>query len=627
MAPEAGPARAKDALTIEEKARQTLEDDIVRYSNAIINAKYRLNALTRVARLPPELLTEVFIYYRDAFAYDADPLPSPRSVAVYGNSRTASPYHWLRITHVCRHWRELALGSPRFWSTIYLTHRSSCIDEMLARARQAPLTIRSTNVQVSEDIVKHVLQHLHRIVTFDLRLPPVLTELGDSVPAPLLQNLVIRSNGGYRDMFPSGSANLLQRFFTACELPNLKSLDISGFSIRCWNTALLKSTLTHLRLHGSAVLSTLTFDHVLDSLESMPLLEELDIKDVLPHMSENELPDEVTRVANLPNLRTLKVYNALWCACQLLRSLSFPRSAAITLNCAVSHATGPLRLFNVVFAKLAGSAEPVDGNHFRTVSLQSSLQADGLIFRAWRAFISAGQITSRDKAPAKPDVEVTLRLSGITVSTHSLLDSIPIASAESFQVALHARRAATKRDFIAIFERLPELRELSLDRWSQNNLQRLLEHRVDANTTTKSGRKRKQPCMPKLSVLVLEDMTLGNPHDDDSIPSLLSGIQKALAARKKSKAQLRKLVIRRCTYYSEADEKAVKDVVGTVEWDNYGRFGYGATYGFDDDPDPDDYSTDYFDEDDGFYDGYYDDVFPWDSDEEDFYGPELFPWY
>ncbi|KAF8498179.1 hypothetical protein F5888DRAFT_1693232 [Russula emetica] len=88
----------------------------------------RRNALAPISLLPPEILGRVF----HSLALDEPP---------YSNQQN---FGWIRTTHVCRHWRQVALDDSSLWariSGIPIDLNTALISEMLARARNALLEI------------------------------------------------------------------------------------------------------------------------------------------------------------------------------------------------------------------------------------------------------------------------------------------------------------------------------------------------------------------------------------------------------------------------------------------------------------------------------------------------------
>ena len=84
------------------------------------------NALTPISLLPPEVLARVFYF----LSLEQRPCTRKQNLG------------WIRVTHVCRLWRQVALGDSSLWARISgkLTN-PKWISEMLARARNTPLDI------------------------------------------------------------------------------------------------------------------------------------------------------------------------------------------------------------------------------------------------------------------------------------------------------------------------------------------------------------------------------------------------------------------------------------------------------------------------------------------------------
>ncbi|TDL16111.1 hypothetical protein BD410DRAFT_902208 [Rickenella mellea] len=79
-----------------------------------------------ISRLPPELLLPIFLYAVHTQFVSGD-TPRDRFLCI-------------GVSHVCQHWRHVALGCSDIWSYIDTTWRSLAM-EFVRRSREAPLTV------------------------------------------------------------------------------------------------------------------------------------------------------------------------------------------------------------------------------------------------------------------------------------------------------------------------------------------------------------------------------------------------------------------------------------------------------------------------------------------------------
>ncbi|OJT15399.1 hypothetical protein TRAPUB_8048 [Trametes pubescens] len=150
------------------RARLDIQSDIAMYARAIVDLKSRLNTLTPIGRLPPELLSEILV--RGVIDED-DRWPSDH----YYN-RLA----WIRLTHICRHFRAVALSTPRFWSHLRLV-KSEVFAELLARSKSTPLHIKAHVDAGSKradrmSALEMLLPHSHRIKELHIDGPSKLLQ-------------------------------------------------------------------------------------------------------------------------------------------------------------------------------------------------------------------------------------------------------------------------------------------------------------------------------------------------------------------------------------------------------------------------------------------------------------------
>ena len=116
-----------DIRAQKQRRRDDLLAEMDDHNTAIIKIKTRLNTLVPISTLPSELLADIFQIVVQA---NRDALVS-----------TSPPYAWVAVTHVCTHWRAVALGTPTLWSDIVLPCRPQCVREMLLRSQGVPLSV------------------------------------------------------------------------------------------------------------------------------------------------------------------------------------------------------------------------------------------------------------------------------------------------------------------------------------------------------------------------------------------------------------------------------------------------------------------------------------------------------
>ena len=107
-----------------------------------------------ISVLPPEILARVFhLLVRE-------------EMPLFGIENMG----WIKVTHVCGHWRQVALDDSSLWAKIWgIPVHTKLISEMLARAKDLPLDIELLYTSTSnlEPFIMF-LQHLSR--TRQLRL-------------------------------------------------------------------------------------------------------------------------------------------------------------------------------------------------------------------------------------------------------------------------------------------------------------------------------------------------------------------------------------------------------------------------------------------------------------------------
>ena len=107
--------------TVSEELQAQIDKEIQKHEEAIRSLRGQRNTLAPVSRLPPELLSRIFLHARDM----SD-----------GTEKVLPP-----ASHACRAWRALALACGLLWTQIDCT-RLSWAEEMMLRSRGAPLALQ-----------------------------------------------------------------------------------------------------------------------------------------------------------------------------------------------------------------------------------------------------------------------------------------------------------------------------------------------------------------------------------------------------------------------------------------------------------------------------------------------------
>jgi F-box-like len=124
-------------LTAEEVRRQQIDARIAVLEREILDLKIERNSISHTARLPPEVLSRIFVAFMRVC-----PTPSlvPR-VSLHSTFINGRTVEWSVLTEVCRRWRDVSLGCYRLWSHITF-HKPRWAQLMLQRSKEAPLYIR-----------------------------------------------------------------------------------------------------------------------------------------------------------------------------------------------------------------------------------------------------------------------------------------------------------------------------------------------------------------------------------------------------------------------------------------------------------------------------------------------------
>jgi F-box-like len=301
-------------------AISTVDKEVDAARQLLCSLLTRRNALAPISLLPPEILARVF----HVLALQEPPYSDKQN------------YGWIRTTHVCRHWRQVALGDSSLWARIsdmWTTLNTASISEMLARARNAPLEIGLVKAP-SPDVLLMFPPHLSH--TRALRLSRLselhFDNLRDifSREAPALEHLALELSVTSPITFQDLGVTTLFKG----QAPKLRTFCISHLCIP-WSFIprgqLTQLTITLLdEMHTADAPSLGDARQFIDLLVNCPALEILVLEFCLPcDLSQSSRGQTV----HLPRLSSLRVRGSSSRVTNLLKMLRLPSAKTLHLRC------------------------------------------------------------------------------------------------------------------------------------------------------------------------------------------------------------------------------------------------------------------------------------------------------
>ena len=238
----------------------------------------------------------------------------------------------IKLTHVCRSWREIFISCPSLWT------RLDCMNVdktrvYIERSKSSPLGIdigRVGNASYREEAFVLAIPHIGRLRNLSIsgnptKVLPTLVEYF-SCPVLLLNELNIN--------FICGQAPTLPDKLFNGDLPSLRELCLAGVTTPLpWRDLSNLTTFKFSHVPGDKILST----QLLDFFESTPNLRYIQFLDSIPNSSDAP----VERVVSLPHLKKLDIL-AQPAHSILLNHLSIPARASLRLEFTFSGGESPI---------------------------------------------------------------------------------------------------------------------------------------------------------------------------------------------------------------------------------------------------------------------------------------------
>ncbi|KAJ2921808.1 hypothetical protein H1R20_g15288, partial [Candolleomyces eurysporus] len=524
--------------------REEVDQRIAELESEIRALKTHRNLVADTSLLPPEILSNIFI--------------ALRRIVANGYSYRSS---WVRVTHVCRHWRAVALDCPALWSDLLFVNPKGT-EVMLQRAKNAPLTVKFAAYPATfNDILCKIASQTGRLREVELRSGsnttlelPIILSCFEST-APILEKLVLQ---GVEIYYRTGSDkyHTLPADFLRGGAPSLRHLDVTRFAIH-WDALPLSTTLTHLRLENVVLENRPTQASFLKSLTSLLRLETMILKACLPRSGDalhlGSLP------ITLPSLRILELQDFAAELRQFFTATQIPNKARVDIE--LSDGNPELESLGSLLSALRTS-----WIHSKDMDLDAgsnSIQSGILDLRIVDAMMRYVPrimcwFSNHDLPPnfgvENPPANLVVSLAsgsamGINLVLSAIAARLDISSLQSLKIA--SNYILVTNELLALFKDLTKLDKIAV--WkSYDTLSKFFK--------TLKKKHEHAPSFPALHSIDLHGIDFDEDRTGDSIKAVLPLIF-ALKSREKSHPTIKQFTMTQCINFLEDHWEALCEVL------------------------------------------------------------------
>jgi hypothetical protein len=501
--------------TPREHLRQAIDAEIKSLEGSIRTLRHRRNELAPISSLPTEVIEAIFSLLL---------VPSTSSPSTLGGK--LDHLARIRVTHVCHHWREIALNHTLLWSHLDFTTVSSAgATEILVRAKNVPLHLEA-KVPVGdwddarfEKFGKELKAHIPHIRHLNLSIEPMQlsgTLVHLKLPAPTLKYLYLScqaNQDGILDLQVSIPSTLFDG-----ATPGLSCLKLYNCAIH-WTSPLLRG-LEHLDIHSPSEWPSLS--HWLDALDEMPQLKTLTLDWASPEVTpfNGRFPYKIERTITLPSLTLFDIDTTVLDCGLALAHLILP--SLITL-CVKARSQLDSSELPAMLPYVAGHAHGLDHTQpLQSVFVRSDIE--GVEILAW----------------AVPDIDMDVELPNKIATPHTM---------HSLQVTISGDFMPTNRrevfGMLRLALPLDSIVTLAVEKGTQLDKQFWLRHApqwpllryVQLGSPAASGFRemllednegRESPLFPLLTKLILFDSTLSAPRTLRLCDALMARVEQGV---------------------------------------------------------------------------------------------------
>ncbi|KAG6919502.1 hypothetical protein DXG01_005092 [Tephrocybe rancida] len=554
-----------------DKARLLIDQEIQRLEDSIRALRSRRNILAPISHLPPEVLSKIF------------------SFRAAESAESTNPLEWIRLTHVSRYWRAVALDCPSLWSNLVFT-RPRWSEEMLKRSKMASLAVKADLTCITPKIfeaARLALLHGPRIHNLQLRAGSATIErlltAEDSFELPMIQSLSLSVPHATR--FGTDDGFTIPETVLTGETPYLRKLELNKVNIG-WESNLLKG-LTHLTIHDVPAASRPSTDQLMDALERMPRLEVLDIQDALPPSPTES--SSVDRIIDLARLVRLSITSTVPECINLVSRLAIPANARAHLRCSGTEATGgDFSGIMKIISNPRGAAyrqEAKDGPAERKIVRVLHIHHEApisLVVQGWTNYLAPHEAHVHLN---EPDIQLYFSWhhsaeTKVESITAAICRSIPIAHLRSLHMT-HVNDI-TPKAWAGTFGFLPKLHSMHIAGDSAHTLIAALREEVPIEVTSpvtpggmlgvrRPGLRRRRSATPSVYFPQLRTLTMEDVNFEERVnPPMTTpfqNLQGCLKERLDHNSKIQELRLRECSHLYQEHVDTLKGLVTALDWD------------------------------------------------------------
>ncbi|KAA1475762.1 hypothetical protein DENSPDRAFT_842601 [Dentipellis sp. KUC8613] len=331
--------------------RRAMEAELEAVERLPFLLRSRINTLSPVGRLPEEVLIHIIL-----ILHYIEPSGCRRYTYLHQRRfKILRIIGWIKITHVCRRWRNAALAYPRLWNSRVCSLGPNWMAEMLSRSGTAPVFITLTESMICPDEVADTLSALSQHLKHVQELAISAEEISWGLIGPSLsgETLSLEKCVLSGPVLRCGNELDLALGLFCQHKPRLRHLDMILLPV-CWSFLdLPRLTFLQVINHPNKCvrMENSSYREFLDALGRMPMLETLILSHSMPDLPPTATlnSDEYLRTVaiDFPMLQKLRLIDDILACALLLGCMNVPGTATQTVDC--SYGDFVQRPINLIF--------------------------------------------------------------------------------------------------------------------------------------------------------------------------------------------------------------------------------------------------------------------------------------